>query len=273
MSDFNQILQKSINSGTSGAIAMSAQVTTLMWMRTIMNYQYRHGDTIKNTVKILYNDGGIPRFYRGFLPALAQGPLSRFGDTFSNTLALTLCQEQEILKRTPIVFQTAFASVVAGGCRILLMPVDTIKTNLQVNGTIIELVKNYKQFGPKVFYNGSVATSTSTMAGHFPWFYTYNYLQSVLPKYDDNLGKLTRNAFIGFSASIASDTVSNSIRVLKTAKQTYFINESSSYFKIASDIVKKDGISSLLGRGLPIRLCTNGIQGALFSVIWKMIEK
>ena len=29
--------------------------------------------------------GGIPRFYRGLLPALVQGPLSRFGDTAANT--------------------------------------------------------------------------------------------------------------------------------------------------------------------------------------------
>jgi hypothetical protein len=272
MSDFNHILQKSINSGTSGAIAMSAQVTTLMWMRTIMNYQYRHGDTIKNTVKILYNDGGIPRFYRGYLAALAQGPLSRFGDTFSNTLALTLCQEQEILKKTPIAFQTGFASIMAGGCRILLMPIDTVKTNLQVNGSIIELIKKYKQSGPKVFYNGSIATCTSTITGHFPWFYTYNYLQSVVPKYEDNVYKLTRNAFIGFSASIASDTISNSVRVLKTAKQTYSVNENATYANIAIDIIKKDGCRGLLGRGLPIRLCTNGIQGALFSVLWKIFE-
>ena len=28
---------------------------------------------------------GIPRFYRGLVPALLQGPLSRFGDTAANT--------------------------------------------------------------------------------------------------------------------------------------------------------------------------------------------
>jgi hypothetical protein len=35
--------------------------------------------------KTLYADGGIPRFYKGVIPALLQGPLSRFGDTAANT--------------------------------------------------------------------------------------------------------------------------------------------------------------------------------------------
>ena len=31
-------------------------------------------------LRTIYADGGIPRFYRGVVPALLQGPLSRFGD-------------------------------------------------------------------------------------------------------------------------------------------------------------------------------------------------
>ena len=41
------ILQKSFNrafrGGTAGATAMVLQVGSLMWLRTTMNYQYRHG--------------------------------------------------------------------------------------------------------------------------------------------------------------------------------------------------------------------------------------
>jgi len=43
----------------------------------------------------------------------------------------------------------------------------------------------------------------------------YNELNENLPKYDDLTRKLCRSAFIGFSASAISDTVSNSIRVIK----------------------------------------------------------
>ena len=35
------------------------------------------------------------------------------------------------------------------------------------------------------------------------------------------LRKLARNALIGFCSSVVSDTISNSLRVIKTTRQTY----------------------------------------------------
>ena len=265
------ILKKSIDSGIAGASAMSIQVGTLMWMRTIMNHQYRYGGAIRDTVQILYKEGGIPRFYRGLLPALVQGPISRFGDTFSNTLALSFCQQNTSM---PIVFQTAFASCLAGGIRIGTVPIDTIKTSYQVDGNLSILKNKLKTSGPRVLFNGAIATSTATIAGHYPWFFTFNYLNSVIPKYntpsDHFLAKYVRNAGIGFTASVISDTVSNSFRVLKTSKQT--MQDQKSYIDIAKEIIKKDGIQGILGRGLKIRIMTNGIQGLMFSVLWKAFE-
>jgi len=264
-------LEKSIKSGLSGAGAMTVQVSTLMWLRTIMNYQYRHGGTIKNTVSVLYKDGGVPRFYRGVGAALFQGPLSRFGDTFSNTFALSICDKH--LAGLPMFLQTGFASVTAGLFRIALMPIDTIKTSMQVEGTISGLKSRFKANGPKVLYNGAIATSSATMVGHYPWFATYNYLNAYLPKYDksEQLKNMGRNAFIGFNASIISDTLSNSLRIVKTTKQSH-PNPVISYKQIAEEIIKKDGVSGLLGRGLKIRLITNGIQGIMFSVVWKYLS-
>ena len=68
-----------------GAAAMGIQVCTLMWLRTTMNYQYRHGSTTTEALKKLYGEGGVRRFYRGIAPALLQGPIARFGDTAANT--------------------------------------------------------------------------------------------------------------------------------------------------------------------------------------------
>jgi len=45
-----EIFNKSLKSGLSGGMAMIIQVSTLMWMRTIMNYQYRYCE--KNNDKI-----------------------------------------------------------------------------------------------------------------------------------------------------------------------------------------------------------------------------
>jgi hypothetical protein len=270
LNTMSDILEKSVKSGLSGAGAMTVQVTTLMWLRTIMNYQYRHGGTIKGTITTLYKDGGIPRFYKGVGAALFQGPLSRFGDTFSNTLALSVFSYNQ-LSGIPVFVQTGFASVTAGLFRIGLMPIDTVKTSMQVEGSIAGLKTRLKTNGPKVLFNGAIATSSATMVGHYPWFATYNYLNAYLPKYDDPLKNMARNAFIGFNASIISDTLSNSLRIVKTTKQSH-PNPAITYKQIADEIIKKDGMQGLLGRGLKIRLMTNGIQGIMFSVVWKYLS-
>ena len=44
-------LAKAVQGGTSGAMAMGIQVSTLMWMRTTMNYQYRYGTTTTQALK------------------------------------------------------------------------------------------------------------------------------------------------------------------------------------------------------------------------------
>ena len=270
MSD--NIFIKSVLSGTSGAGAMTIQVSSLMWLRTIMNYQYKNGGTLKDTSKLLYKQGGIFRFYQGYIPALMIGPISRFGDTFVNTLSLELFNNNNKFKDTPIFVQTAFASVLAGIWRISTIPIDAWKTSKQVHGKdgIIILQNRYKKDGIKSLYQGAMASSLATMIGHYPWFLTYNYLNSYLPKYryDENISlALLRNATIGFSASAVSDTVSNSMRVIKTVKQTNTNN-----IKYI-DIVKTIGIRGLLFRGLETKILTNGIQGIVFSVFFKFFQE
>jgi hypothetical protein len=48
----------------------------------------------------------------------------------------------------------------------------------------------------------------------------YNYLNQVLPHPDELRMRLARSAFIGFCAGVASDVTSNSVRVVKTTRQT-----------------------------------------------------
>jgi hypothetical protein len=77
-----------------------------------------------------------------------------------------------------------------------------------------------------------------------------------------------RQAFIGFVASIISDTVSNSLRVVKTYRQ---VNETRiGYFDAARAVIATDGIRGLFGRGLKTRIIANGAQGLMFSVLWKL---
>ena len=67
-------ISKAFKGDISDSIAMGINVCLLMPLRTNVNYQYRYGDTMKQTIIKLYNDGKIPRFYRGFGFAIIQGP-------------------------------------------------------------------------------------------------------------------------------------------------------------------------------------------------------
>ena len=125
---FTKAFNRAIGGGLAGSSAMIVQITSLMWLRTTMNYQYRYGGTFKNSMKKLYSDGGIPRFYRGYSAAIAIGPLSRFGDTASNAYILSLFENSSV----PIGVQTICGSVVAASWRAFLMPIDALKTSLQV---------------------------------------------------------------------------------------------------------------------------------------------
>lgn len=263
--------KRALGGGVAGAIAMGAQVTSLMWMRTVMNYQYRHGSDMTSAFKSLYREGGLLRFYRGYWAAIAQAPLARFGDTAANTGALALLDSFESTRKLDVASKTAVASVSAGLFRILLMPIDSVKTSMQVQGGMKPLLDKIRTSGPTVLWHGSLAASGATMIGHFPWFATFNLLNEKIPRGRTTLERLGRSAVIGFTASVVSDTISNSARVVKTVRQTY--ETPISYWKTVQVVVEKDGVMGLMGRGLKTRLLANGMQGLLFTVLWRLIDE
>lgn len=122
---------------------MAIQVLSLMWMRTTMNYQFKNGGSFIPTIKKLYSQGGIIRFYRGIVPALVIGPVSRFGDTAANMLATTLSSSRPQLSNLPIFIQTSLGSVLAGFWRLSTLPIDAWKTSKQVyGGTGLQVLLN-----------------------------------------------------------------------------------------------------------------------------------
>ena len=172
----------------------------------------------------------------------------------------------------------------------LPVPIDASKTAMQVEGAngLQRLWQSATASGPGVLYRGALAQAAATAVGHFPWFLTYNFLDTQLPLVDRNtdlLLSLARSAFLGFAASGVSDCSSNSLRVIKTTKQTAQLGQQQpnqdgvvvptkemSYPEIVQMIVEQDGIAGLFGRGLQTRLLTNAIQGAAFSVLWKYFQ-
>lgn len=62
------------------------------------------------------------------------------------------------------------------------MPIDTIKTCLQVYGSdgLTILKERLKSDGIPSLYYGSVASCGATIVGHYPWFLMYNLLSNTL---------------------------------------------------------------------------------------------
>ncbi|WIA39850.1 hypothetical protein OEZ86_013298 [Tetradesmus obliquus] len=249
---------------------MVVQVLSLMWLRTTVNYQYRFGTSTSVALRTLYRDGGIVRFYQGVGPALLQGPLCRFGDTAANAGVLSLLNELDATRNLPVGLKTACASATAGAWRMLLLPLDATKTMMQVEGRagLRHLYSKVRHDGPGVLYHGAAASVAATFVGHFPWFTTYNYLNQVLPHPDELKLRLLRSAFIGFCAGVASDVTSNSVRVVKTTRQT--ARRAMSYREVIQSIVSKDGVSGLFTRGLTTRIAANALQNICFTVLWQL---
>ena len=280
---FKKASKRALGGGKAGASAAVVQVCSLMWLRTSMNYQYRYGGNLSSSLQTLWQQGGLARLYQGLPFALIQGPLTRFGDTAANVGILALLESLEETRDWPLPLKTAMGSIAAGLWRIVLMPVDAAKTSMQVEGQegLERLWSSAVSQGPAPLYRGALAQGAATAVGHFPWFATFNYLDAQLPVVDasdDLLLSLARSALLGLCASCVSDCTSNSLRVIKTTKQTAQLNKDGSqqelsYPQIVAMIVEQDGIQGLLGRGLQTRLLTNAIQGAVFSVLWKYFQQ
>jgi hypothetical protein len=74
----------------------------------------------------------------------------------------------ESTKNLNIGFKTIAASASAALFRIVLMPIDTVKTTMQVTGKFSNVVDKIKLNGPLTLYNGSLAAASATFVGHYP---------------------------------------------------------------------------------------------------------
>eukprot|EP00618_Florenciella_parvula_P036647 CAMPEP_0119478962 /NCGR_PEP_ID=MMETSP1344-20130328/8457_1 /TAXON_ID=236787 /ORGANISM="Florenciella parvula, Strain CCMP2471" /LENGTH=340 /DNA_ID=CAMNT_0007513173 /DNA_START=362 /DNA_END=1385 /DNA_ORIENTATION=+ len=268
-------VKKSLASGMAGGSAMFFQVLFLMPLDTTVTYQYRYGLTnSKALAALLGHKAGWRRLYMGIGPALAQGPLSRFGDTAANAGVISMLQHSPATRDLPLVLQTFLGSATAASWRVALMPLDVWKTILQVKGGNghHELRERVRLQGPRSLYFGGVAAFMSSLCGHLPWYTTYNWLQVKLPQLEPGAGvveKALRNGFIGFSASVVSDCCTNWLRIVKSIRQA----EGISYSSAVGLVMRTDGVAGLLGRGLKTRILANGIQALIFTALWKHLEE
>eukprot|EP00439_Symbiodinium_sp_Y106_P073491 s872_g13.t2 len=246
-------------SGVAGGCAQVMYVFPLMWLRTIMEYQYKNGEGTVKVARTLYREGGVARFYRGLMPAMILAPTARFGDTAANELALSSLARVEM----PLALKTLCASVTAATFRATVNPLS--------------------------LWHGGLGVLVTGAFGHYPWFYTNNLLREILPPFEMRYGKHVRHAFIGFTSSVVADTICNPIRVLKVNRQTSLSRYLEAAACLYSDlltwflavvcltqahgIIQKEGLLGLWSRGLKTRIFANGVQGSLFTVGWRYFSE
>lgn len=85
------------------------------------------------------------------------------------------------------------------------------------------------------------------------------------------MAELGRRALLGFCSSAVSDTCSNSIRVVKVYKQSH--HEQLTYLQVINRVLQESGVRGLFFRGLETKILANGLQGILFSILWKHFEE
>uniref|UniRef100_A0A7S0VUZ8 ADP,ATP carrier protein n=1 Tax=Hemiselmis tepida TaxID=464990 RepID=A0A7S0VUZ8_9CRYP len=262
--------QKGFRVGVAGAAAMSVQVVMFMWMRTIINYQYRYGGGTAHVFMLLWREGGVFRLYQGLLLALIQAPLARFGDTAANEGAQSLLNASALTRDLPIGIKSMFCSFAAGLFRIVTMPVDTVKVKLQVEGphAVRTLMGRVLTHGPGCLFHGWLANQVAAMAGHYPWFATRNYMRGVL---DARRWGVYRDIAVGLCASLVSDVASNSARVLKTNIQTS--DRPMTYSEAVAQVVRKDGVSGIFLRGLSAKILASAAQSVVFNVAWEEFQR
>ena len=209
--------------GFFAALASIIQVLSLMWLKTTVSYQYRYGGTLKGSLVHLFKQGGILRFYKGLPYAIVLGPLAKFGSTAANEGSRIIIASHFADSRIDhYMLASAMGTGLSICWRIFLMPLETCKTVLQVDGNVgfDRLMHNVAKGHFGVLYRGSSAAALMILFSHYPWFYVYNWLDTTLPKPDIVVEVVLRSAFIGFVASVTSDACSNFLRILKTIKQT-----------------------------------------------------
>ncbi|CAE6971920.1 unnamed protein product [Symbiodinium natans] len=207
-----------LRGGVAAAVVQAICVPAFMWMRTVTNYQYRHGGRVLDVARRLYAEGGPRRFYRGVVPALVQSPILRFGGLAVNEGLLSATANHSLSHTAT----AALSSAAATGLKILLMPLDAWQTAKQVNGQQgLALLMVEAKSRPLSLWRGTAGCLTGTWIAHYAWCFTNNWLHDTLPVSafgNSEMARqdmlfvaaravitLCRGASIGFAANVAGD--------------------------------------------------------------------
>ena len=260
---FQDILKSSVPGSSAGVI----QLTSLYWLKTIIKHQYRHGTSPINSATKLYYDRDLFRFYRGYTLSFFKGGMGKFSDA-----ALYTYFHSPEFDHIYEVQRSSYISLCSAVIRFNMIPLDTYTNMYQVRGIKgREIMKDkIRKHGFTTLYSGSTAYFLSNFVGNSAWFFTMDNLNKIYYKPDEKKNDTKKNILIGLASSAVSDLITNPIRILKTYKQSN--KDNISYTRAISEMVKSKGLLNFYVRGLPTKLVLNGLNSAVFLVLWKKFE-
>lgn len=249
-----------------GMVTGGVNVGSLMWLRTVSNYQYRNATTMTDTIKILYNEGGIRRFYRGIGPALTMTCMCRISD-----LTTYYYLDQCDITRPE---RCAYFGISAGATRAILSPIETYGLFMQtqgLNGRRLLLDKINKS-GYRVLYQGVLPIMTISFSGSFTWYMTFDSLNKYIKQHEwsNGIRKDLTNGIVGMISSMAFYISTNPLRSIKVYRQAAPTNMS--YYESIPMMIREKGIVNAMFRGLKPILLQRSLQSGLYVIIWKRLE-
>ena len=255
-----QTIKKLAESGIAGGIAGGIQLSSLYWLRTIIKYQYVYPYSIWDTTKYLWNQNDRIRLFRGFIPNFSKVVLGKVGEA-------SLIKHFNPENSKDIFYKTLMTSAVITGWKTLMMPLDTLGNSYQVNGIeASNIIKNrIKTQGWKTLWSGTIVYLNISFLNYTIWVYTFHHLNYILPK---RINQDLRNGIIGLTSTLMSDIVINPLRVIKTNIQSQ--HEKKGYLTLATEIFQT---RSDYFRGFKTKMLFNCLNGALYVIIWRRLDK
>lgn len=256
-------MDKSVyNNIIAGGIAGVSNVYLTYPLRTVVKIQYVEGLTITDSIKKLYKQNKLIRFYDGVKPTLFRVGFGRCLEAGSYSYFNNNSSKQfnNIIE----------VSTIATISKLLLTPLDTMSNSYQVNGKKLGkkyLIIKYNNQGIKSLYYGLVPNLLISFIGHYIWFSSFSYLNYNIK--DEIINNNIKNGLIGFSSSIVSDIVINPIRIIKTIKQSE--KKNTSYLEIIENTFYNK-INKNIFRGMYLRTFINAFNSSIYVILWKKIE-
>jgi hypothetical protein len=273
----SDIFSKALRSGLLGASAASFQALTFQPFTTTISFQHtQRGLGTRDALRVLYQSGGLRRMYAGLAPTLAYAPLARLGDVGANAGVLHMLEHRSDI---PIAAKTVVSSAVATCFRIAIVTLETVKQSLQIHGTKQGLAFLGERVAGSGFlrglWHGSLASGSSAFMAHYFFFLSLNVMdKSCTPLADDApvYQRIARNGCTGFAAAVVADCASNGLRVVATNQQTN-AGQLESSSRVATRLIKSDGLLALLQRGLKTKIGVNASSAFFFVCVLKELER